>query len=102
MQVSPQARQGGADWLTGQGCMRREWIIGLAAVAIIAIAGLTAWQWRDRSAAVTLPAAAPQALTAPTRGPGAPSFDAVRGNPKGEAGTPRPAAPRAAGAGLPG
>jgi len=85
MQLSPQARQGGADWLTGQGCMRREWIIGLAAVAIIAIAGLTAWQWRDRSAAVTLPAAAPQALTAPTRGPGAPSFDVVRVNPKGEA-----------------
>ena len=32
--------------------MRREWIIGLAAVAVIAVAGVTAWEWRDRGAAV--------------------------------------------------
>jgi len=63
--------------------MRREWIIGLAAVAIIAVAGITAWEWRDRSAAAPPPVTPPQALTAPA--PGAPSFDVVRVNPQGEA-----------------
>src|SRR5258708_336203 len=63
--------------------MRREWIIGLAAVAIIAVAGITAWEWRGRRTAVPAPATPPQALTAPV--PGAPSFDVVRVNPRGEA-----------------
>ena len=62
--------------------MRREWIIGLAAVAIIAVAGLTAWEWRGRSVAVSPPATPPQAAASV---PGAPSFDVVRVNPQGEA-----------------
>jgi nucleoid-associated protein YgaU len=65
--------------------MRREWIIGLAAVAIIAIAGLTAWEWQSRTAGVPPPATPPQAVTAPMPAPGAPSFDVVRVNPQGEA-----------------
>jgi hypothetical protein len=63
--------------------MRREWIIGLAAVAVIAVAGVTAWEWRDRGTAV--PQSAPPQATAPAGAPGAPTFDVVRVNPQGEA-----------------
>src|SRR5260370_23525973 len=93
MQLSPPPRQGGAERLTGQDHMRREWIIGLAAVAIIAVAGITAWEWRDRSAAAPPPVTPPPALTAPA--PRAPSFDVVRVNPPGDAVIAGPAAPRA-------
>jgi nucleoid-associated protein YgaU len=66
--------------------MRREWIIGLAAVAIVAVAGIGAWEWRGRNAAVPPQATPPQAATAPSRdAPGVPSFDVVRVNPQGEA-----------------
>jgi nucleoid-associated protein YgaU len=65
--------------------MRRGWIIGLAAVALVAVAGITAWEWRDRSAAVPAPGTPPHAETAPAAAPGAPSFDVVRVNPQGEA-----------------
>jgi nucleoid-associated protein YgaU len=63
--------------------MRREWIIGLAAVAVIGVAAVTAWEWRDRGA-VAPQSASPQA-TAPAGAPGAPTFDVVRVNPQGEA-----------------
>jgi nucleoid-associated protein YgaU len=62
--------------------MRREWIIGPAAVAIIAVVSVTAWEWRGRSTAVPPQATPPQAATAPA---GAPTFDVVRVNPQGEA-----------------
>src|SRR5690349_5517748 len=67
--------------------MRREWIIGLAAVALIAVTAITAWEWRSQSSAVPPPAAPPQAATAPAPAApsGAPSFDVVRVNPQGEA-----------------
>jgi hypothetical protein len=66
--------------------MRREWTIGLAALAIIAIVGLTAWEWRSRNATAP-PDGSPQASTAPAPAApsGAPSFDVVRVNPRGEA-----------------
>src|SRR3984893_42877 len=38
-------RQRGADRLSGQDRMRREWIIGLAAGAVIGVAAVTAWGW---------------------------------------------------------
>ncbi|HET7594784.1 MAG TPA: Ig-like domain-containing protein, partial [Stellaceae bacterium] len=68
--------------------MGRGWIIGVAAVAIIAVAGITAWEWRERGTAPAPPSAVPpQAATArePAPAPGAPSFDVVRVNPQGEA-----------------
>ena len=67
--------------------MRREWIIGLAAVALIAVTAVTAWEWRSQSTAVAPPSSPPQAATAPApaAASGAPSFDVVRINPQGEA-----------------
>jgi len=71
--------------------MGRGWIIGLVAVVLIAAAGVTAWEWRSRNAAVPAPGTPPRAETppAPTPAPaapsGAPSFDVVRVNPQGEA-----------------
>src|SRR6185312_14025369 len=69
--------------------MGRGWIIGLAAVVVIAAAGVTAWEWRSRNAAVPGPGTPPRAQTTPAPTPtapsGAPSFDVVRVNPQGEA-----------------
>lgn len=71
--------------------MGRGWIIGLTAVVLIAAAGVTAWEWRSRNAAVPAPGTTPHAETTPAPTPtpaapsGAPSFDVVRVNPQGEA-----------------
>ncbi|HKW54082.1 MAG TPA: Ig-like domain-containing protein [Stellaceae bacterium] len=67
--------------------MGRGWLIGLAAVVLIAVVGVTAWEWRSRNAAVPAPGTPPQAETAPAPAApsGAPSFDVVRVNPQGEA-----------------
>jgi nucleoid-associated protein YgaU len=57
-------------------------------VAIIAVTGITAWEWRERGTAPAPPTAVPpQAATPrePVPAPGAPSFDVVRVNPQGEA-----------------
>src|SRR5260370_31099679 len=97
MQLSPPPRQGGAERLTGRVCMRREWIIGLAAVAIIAVAGITAWEWRDRSAAPP-PVTPPQPPTAPAPRP--PSIDPVPGNPQRVADVPGRPPPSAARGGV--
>ncbi len=69
------------------GYMKRDWLIGLAAVVIVAVAALTAWEWRGRM--VGPPPPQPSADTpraeapSPTATP--PSFDVVRVNPQGEA-----------------
>jgi len=64
-------------------------MIGLVAVVVIAAAGVTAWEWRSRNAAVPAPGTPPRAQTTPAPTPtapsGAPSFDVVRVNPQGEA-----------------
>jgi len=67
--------------------MGRGWIFGLAAVVLIAVVVVTAWEWRSRNAAVPAPGAPPQAekTPAPAAPSGAPSFDVVRVNPQGEA-----------------
>ena len=69
--------------------MGRGWIIGLVAVVLIAAAGITAWEWPNRSTSVPAPGTPPHAETtpAPSRAApsGAPSFDVVRVNPQGEA-----------------
>src|SRR5947209_3775092 len=65
--------------------MGRGWLFGLAAVVLIAVVGITAWEWRSRNAAVPAPGTPRQAETAPAAPAGAPSFDVVRVNPQGEA-----------------
>src|SRR6185312_8571800 len=71
--------------------MGRGWIIGLVALVLIAAAGVTAWEWRSRNAAVPAPGVPPRAETTPAPSPtptapsGTPSFDVVRVNPQGEA-----------------
>lgn len=67
--------------------MRRDWFIGLAAVAIMVVAAVTAWEWRGRTAGLPMAqpgaGAPPSAASAPAAA--APSFDVVRVNPQGEA-----------------
>ncbi|HEX7969811.1 MAG TPA: LysM peptidoglycan-binding domain-containing protein [Stellaceae bacterium] len=68
--------------------MKRDWLIGLAAAAIIVVAGLTAWEWRGPTAGPPTAqpgAGAPPPVVAPAPAAVAPSFDVVRVNPQGEA-----------------
>lgn len=68
--------------------MRREAFIGLIAVAVIIVAGLTFWRWNGTPPSVPPPAAPPEAAApspAPPAAAAAPSFDIVRVTPQGEA-----------------
>jgi len=69
--------------------MRREAVIGLIAVAVVIVAGLAYWRWREAPPGAPPPpvAAAPETSPAPSPAPAAtaPSFDIVRINPQGEA-----------------
>src|ERR1700736_2839164 len=69
--------------------MRRDAVVGVVAVAVIVVAGLTFWRWNgERGAAPpALPTAAapPPALASPAVAVPAPSFDVVRINPQGGA-----------------
>jgi hypothetical protein len=69
--------------------MRRDAVVGVVAVAVIVVAGLTFWRWNgERGAAPpALPTAAapPPALASPAVAVPAPSFDVMRINPQGGA-----------------
>jgi nucleoid-associated protein YgaU len=69
--------------------MRRDAVVGVVAVAVIVVAGLTFWRWNgERGAAPPAPptaAAPPPAPASPAMAVPAPSFDVVRINPQGGA-----------------
>jgi hypothetical protein len=69
--------------------MRRDAVVGVVAVAVIVVAGLTFWRWNgERGAAPPAPptaAAPPPAPASPAMALPAPSFDVVRINPQGGA-----------------